>query len=91
MTTNSAPSFDTQPQQEAPKRQPWLILTYAQTAPGQITRIAMWDFATKEEMEVFYKKVLGQGTHYLVPVENFITLENIVQPVAEMPKIIKPN
>lgn len=74
---------ETQPEEQA---QCWLILTtVVQQVPTPAgaqniaTRVVSWDFATKNQMETFWKKQLGLGTHYLVLLENAITIENIVQ------------
>lgn len=69
----------------------WLVLTHAQVAPGQIGRIISWDIATQEEMEVFYKKNLPQGRHFLVPISSAIVLDNVIQTTPSVPSIIKPN
>lgn len=72
-------------------RKPWLVLTMALVGPNQVSRISSWDFATEDEMKVFYKKVLPPGKHYLVPCENWIEIENVMQTSDNTPSIIKPN
>lgn len=68
------------------KPMPWLILTtvsqMVDTPVGKqnvASRIISWDFATKTQMETFWKKQLGMGTHYLVALTDAITLENLIQ------------
>lgn len=68
------------------KPQCWLILTWTiqqmQTPQGiqpMPSKVVSWDYATKTQMETFWKQQLSIGTHYLIPLNDAVVIENIIK------------